>query len=65
MLDVWADILSHILYQVQIKGRLLSFKKRSSITSSMNFTILLTKILTVLLLLSVKYFSSILVKSAN
>jgi len=57
MLDVWADILSHILYQVQIKG--------SSITSPMNFTILLTKILTVLLLLLVKYFSSILVKSAN
>ena len=39
--------------------------KRSSITSPMNFTILLTKILTVLLLLSVKYFSSILVKSAS
>ena len=28
MLDVWADILSHILYQVQIKGRWLSFKKK-------------------------------------
>jgi len=40
MLDVWADILSHILYQVQIKGKLLSFKK-SSITSPMNFTMLL------------------------
>ena len=39
--------------------------KRSSITSPMNFTILLTKILTVLFLSSVKYSSSILVKSAS
>jgi len=64
MLDVWADILSHILYQVQIKGKLLSFKKEFHNISN-EFYNASKFFKTVLLLLSVKYFSSILVKSAK